>query len=59
MGSDKKVREIVNNELESNRKLSDDRLRSEIYDMCYDKLFELVKGRENLYDLKIKFEELI
>ena len=59
LGSDKKVREIVNNELESNRKLSDDRLRSEIYDMCYDKLFELVKGRENLYDLKIKFEELI
>ena len=45
--------------IESNRKLSDDRLRSEIYDMCYDKLFELVKGRDNLYDLKIKFEELI
>lgn len=59
LGSDKKVREIVNNELGSSRKLSDDRLRSEIYDMVYDKLFKLVKGKDNLYDLKIKFEDLI
>ena len=59
LGSDNKVREIVSKVIESKKKLSEDRLRSEIYDMCFDKLFELVKGRDNLYDLKIKFENLV
>ena len=59
LGSDNNVRETVSKVIESKKKLSEDRLRSEIYDMCFDKLFELVKGRVNLYDLKVKFEDLV
>ncbi|NVK75891.1 MAG: hypothetical protein HWE24_20645 [Oceanospirillaceae bacterium] len=60
LGSDKKVREIVSTQLNTKRKLSEERLKSEIYDMCYDKLWEFViENKQNLFDIKIKFEDLI
>ena len=59
LGSDKKVREIVSKVIESKRRLSKDRLKSEIWDMCFEKLYIMVMTKENLYNEKIKFEDLI
>jgi hypothetical protein len=60
LGSDKNVREIVGREIGVKSKLSEQRLRNEIYDMCYDKLWDLVmKEKKNLFDLTIRFEDLI
>ena len=59
LGSDKKVREIVNKELGNKKKLSEDRLKNEIYDMCYDKLYEYVRNTPNLHNLTLKFTDLI
>ena len=59
LGSDKKVREIVNKELGSKKKLSEDRLKNEIIDICYDKLYNMVRKEDNLYNISIRFEDLI
>lgn len=60
LGSDKKVREIVGREIGVKSKLSEERLKSEIYDMCYDKLLDLVlKEKKNLFDMKITFNDLL
>lgn len=59
LGSDKKVRKIVGEEIGNKKKLSDDRLRNEIIDICYDKLYNMVRKEDNLYNIKIRFEDLI
>lgn len=60
LGSDKKVREIVGREIGVKSKLSEERLRNEINDMCYDKLLDLVlKEKKNLFDMKITFNDLL
>jgi FtsZ-binding cell division protein ZapB len=60
LGSNEKVREIVGKEIGVKKKLEEGRLKSEIYDMCYDKLLDLVvKEKKNLFDMTIRFEDLI
>ena len=59
LGSDKNVREIVNKALENKGRLSKDRLKSEIYDMCFDKLYIMVTKEKNMFDRKISFDDLI
>lgn len=60
LGSDKKVREIVSTQLNTKRRLSEDTLKDKIYYLCYDGLWDLViENKQNLFDIKIKFEDLI
>jgi len=59
LGSEEYVRKIVNEEIGEYNYLENEKLKNQIYDMCYDKLYELVIGEKNLFDKKIVFKDLI
>jgi FtsZ-binding cell division protein ZapB len=59
LGNEEDVRRIVNEELKENNYLEKEELKSQIYDMCYDKLYDLVMSEKNLFNNKIVFKDLI
>lgn len=59
LGSDKRVRDIVGKLIESKKKLSKEDFKVKVRFLCIDKLTDMVMTKENLYNEKIKFEDLI
>jgi hypothetical protein len=59
LGSEDEVRRIVNEEINENNYLEKEELKNQIYDMCYDKLYDLVINEKNLFERKIVFKDLI
>ena len=59
LGVEEYVRKIVNEEIGENNYLEKEELKSQIYDMCYDKLYDLVISEKNLFDKKIVLRDLI
>jgi hypothetical protein len=59
LGSEEEVRRIVNEEINENNYLEKEELKNQIYDMCYDKLYDLVISEKNLFERKIVFKDLI